>query len=48
MSPDYTDHMCIIKIMKRFMENIGTGKSRDVSSDHHLLVAKLKMRWAVW
>ncbi|VDP25294.1 unnamed protein product [Schistosoma mattheei] len=48
-SPDhYTqnqiDHICINKTFRRTIEDVRTRKGADIASDHHLLVAKMKLK----
>ncbi|VDO54149.1 unnamed protein product [Schistosoma margrebowiei] len=54
ISPDHTtenqiDLICINKKFRRKMEDVRTRRGADISSDHHLVVAnlklKLKMNW---
>ncbi|CAH8567532.1 unnamed protein product [Schistosoma intercalatum] len=47
-SPDHTtqnqiDHICINKTFRRTMEDVRTKRGADIASDHHLLVAKMKL-----
>ncbi|VDP23750.1 unnamed protein product [Schistosoma margrebowiei] len=49
ISPDHTtenqiDHICINKKFRRTMEDVRTRRGADVASDHHLVVANLKLR----
>ncbi|VDP42339.1 unnamed protein product [Schistosoma margrebowiei] len=49
------DHICINKVFRRTIENVRTKRGADMASDHHLLVAKMKLelkkywttRWTV-
>ncbi|VDP75477.1 unnamed protein product [Schistosoma curassoni] len=48
-SPDhYTqnqiDHICINKTFRRTIEDVRTKRGADIASDHHLLVAKMKLK----
>ncbi|VDP46489.1 unnamed protein product [Schistosoma margrebowiei] len=48
-SPDHTtqnqmDHICINKTFKKTMEDVKTMRGADIASDHHLLVAKMKLK----
>ncbi|VDO65057.1 unnamed protein product [Schistosoma margrebowiei] len=48
-SPDHTtqnqvDHICINKTFRRTMEDMRTKRGDDMASDHHLLVAKMKLK----
>ncbi|VDP41498.1 unnamed protein product [Schistosoma margrebowiei] len=48
-SPDHTtqnqiDHICINKMFRRTMEDVRTKRGADIASDHHLLVAKMKLK----
>ncbi|CAH8515382.1 unnamed protein product [Schistosoma guineensis] len=38
------DHICINKMFRRTMEDVGTERGADIASDHHLLVAKMKLK----
>ncbi|VDO51466.1 unnamed protein product [Schistosoma margrebowiei] len=47
-SPDNTtqnqiDHICINKTFRRTIEDVRTKRGADIASDHHLLVAKMKL-----
>ncbi|VDO56709.1 unnamed protein product [Schistosoma margrebowiei] len=49
ISPDHTtanqlDHICINKKFRRTMEDMKTRRGADISSDHHLVVANLKLK----
>ncbi|VDO72570.1 unnamed protein product [Schistosoma margrebowiei] len=49
-SPDHTtqnqiDHICINKTFRRTMEDVRTKRGADIASDHHLLVAKMKLKF---
>ncbi|VDP53224.1 unnamed protein product [Schistosoma margrebowiei] len=49
ISPDHTteneiDHICINKKFQRTMEYVITRRGADLASDHHLVVANLKLR----
>ncbi|VDP80336.1 unnamed protein product [Schistosoma mattheei] len=49
ISPDHTtekqiDHICIKKKFRRTMEDVRTRRGADVASDHHLVVATLKLK----
>ncbi|VDP54945.1 unnamed protein product [Schistosoma margrebowiei] len=49
ISPDYTtenqiDHICINKKFRRTMEDMRTRRGADITSDHHLVVANLKLK----
>ncbi|VDP44376.1 unnamed protein product [Schistosoma margrebowiei] len=49
ISPDHTtenqiDHICINKKFRRTMENVRTRRGADIASDHHLVVANLKLK----
>ncbi|VDP31657.1 unnamed protein product, partial [Schistosoma margrebowiei] len=37
------DHICINKKFRRTMEDVRTNRGADIASDHHLLVAKMKL-----
>ncbi|VDO50887.1 unnamed protein product [Schistosoma margrebowiei] len=48
-SPDHTtqnqiDHICINKTFRRIIEDVRTKRGADIASDHHLLVAKMKLK----
>ncbi|VDP23779.1 unnamed protein product [Schistosoma margrebowiei] len=48
ISPDLTtanqiDHICINKKFRRTMEDVRTKRGADIASDHHLVVANLKL-----
>ncbi|VDO52942.1 unnamed protein product [Schistosoma margrebowiei] len=48
-SPDHTtqnqiDHICINKTFRRTIEDVRTKRGADIASDHHLLVAKMKLK----
>ncbi|VDO98334.1 unnamed protein product [Schistosoma curassoni] len=48
-SPDHTtqnqiDHIWINKTFRRTMEDVRTKRGADIASDHHLLVAKMKLK----
>ncbi|VDP82700.1 unnamed protein product [Schistosoma curassoni] len=48
-SPNHTtqnqiDHICINKKFRRAMEDLRTKRGADIASDHHLLVAKMKLK----
>ncbi|VDP77836.1 unnamed protein product, partial [Schistosoma curassoni] len=48
-SPDNTiqnhiDHICINKTFRRTTEDVRTKRGADIASDHHLLVAKMKLK----
>ncbi|KAH9591731.1 Craniofacial development protein 2 [Schistosoma haematobium] len=48
-SPDHTtqsqiDNICINKTFRRTMEDVRTKRGADIASDHHLLVAKMKLK----
>ncbi|CAH8650638.1 unnamed protein product [Schistosoma curassoni] len=48
-SPDHTtqnqiDHIYINKNFRRTMEDVRTKREADIASDHHLLVAKMKLK----
>ncbi|VDP09402.1 unnamed protein product [Schistosoma margrebowiei] len=49
ISPDHTtenqiDHICINKQFRRTMEDVRTRRGANVASDHHLVVANLKLK----
>ncbi|VDP53709.1 unnamed protein product [Schistosoma margrebowiei] len=49
ISSDHTtanqiDHICINKKFRRTMEDVRTKRGSDVASDHHLVVATLKLK----
>ncbi|VDP36481.1 unnamed protein product [Schistosoma margrebowiei] len=49
ISPDHTtenqiDHICINEKFRRTMEDVRTRRGADVASDHHLVVANLKLK----
>ncbi|VDP39618.1 unnamed protein product [Schistosoma margrebowiei] len=49
ISPDHAtenqiDHICINKKFRRTMEDVRTRRGADVTSDHHLVVANLKLK----
>ncbi|VDO68188.1 unnamed protein product [Schistosoma margrebowiei] len=49
ITPDHTtenhiDHICINKKFRKIMENVRTRRGAEVASDHHLLVANLKLK----
>ena len=37
------DHVCIAKKFRRSLEDVRVKKGADVTSDHHLVVNKLKL-----
>ncbi|VDP51509.1 unnamed protein product [Schistosoma margrebowiei] len=48
-SPDHTtqnqiDHICINKTFRRTIEDVRIKRGADIASDHHLLVAKMKLK----
>ncbi|VDP12342.1 unnamed protein product, partial [Schistosoma margrebowiei] len=48
-SPDHTtpnqiDHICINKTFRRTVEDVRTKRGADITSDHHLLVEKMKLK----
>ncbi|CAH8465462.1 unnamed protein product [Schistosoma haematobium] len=48
-SPDHStqnqiDHICINKTFRRTIEDVRTKRGADIASDHHLLVAKMKLK----
>ncbi|VDP52022.1 unnamed protein product [Schistosoma margrebowiei] len=48
-SPDHTtqnqmDHICINKTFRRTIKDMRTKRGADIASDHHLLVAKMKLK----
>ncbi|VDP73032.1 unnamed protein product [Schistosoma curassoni] len=49
ISPDHTteyqiDHICINRMFRRTMEDVRTRRTADIASDHHLVVANLKLK----
>ncbi|VDP56788.1 unnamed protein product [Schistosoma curassoni] len=49
ISPDHTtenqiDHICINKKFQRTMEDVRIRRGADITSDHHLVVANLKLK----
>ncbi|VDP30437.1 unnamed protein product [Schistosoma curassoni] len=49
ISPDHTtenqiDHVCINKKFRRTMEDVRTRRGADIAPDHHLVVAKMKLK----
>ncbi|VDP69494.1 unnamed protein product [Schistosoma curassoni] len=49
ISPDHTkenqiDHICINKKFRRTTEDVRTRRRADITSDHHLAVANLKLK----
>nr|KAG5689204.1 hypothetical protein BaRGS_014860 [Batillaria attramentaria] len=49
VSPDHVtenqiDHICTSKRFRRSLQDVRTKRGADVASDHHLLVARLKMK----
>ncbi|VDP54683.1 unnamed protein product [Schistosoma curassoni] len=38
------DHICVNKKFRRTMEDVRTRRGADVASDHHLVVANLKLK----
>ncbi|CAH8550340.1 unnamed protein product [Schistosoma guineensis] len=49
ISPDHTtenqiDHICINKKIRGTMEGVRTSRGADIASDHHLVVANLKLK----
>ncbi|VDP38802.1 unnamed protein product [Schistosoma margrebowiei] len=49
ISPDHTtenqiDHICINKKFRRTMEDVRTRRRANIASDHHLVVAHLKLK----
>ncbi|CAH8546600.1 unnamed protein product [Schistosoma margrebowiei] len=48
-SPNHTtqnqiDHICINKTFRRTIEDVRTKRGADIASDHHLLIAKMKLK----
>ncbi|VDP29476.1 unnamed protein product [Schistosoma margrebowiei] len=48
-SPDHTtqnqiNHICINKTFRRTIEDVRTKRGANIASDHHLLVAKMKLK----
>ncbi|VDP35474.1 unnamed protein product [Schistosoma margrebowiei] len=48
-SPDHTtqnqiDHICINKTFRRTIKDVRIKRGADIASDHHLLVAKMKLK----
>ncbi|VDP40084.1 unnamed protein product [Schistosoma margrebowiei] len=48
-SPDHTtqnqiDHICINKTFRRTIDDVRIKRGADIASDHHLLVAKIKLK----
>ncbi|VDP43120.1 unnamed protein product [Schistosoma margrebowiei] len=48
-SPDHTtqnqiDHICIKKTFRKTIDDVRTKRGADIASDHHLLVAKMKLK----
>ncbi|VDP22533.1 unnamed protein product [Schistosoma margrebowiei] len=41
---DQIDHICINKRFRRTMEDVRTKRGADIASNHHLLVAKMKLK----
>ncbi|VDO81553.1 unnamed protein product [Schistosoma margrebowiei] len=39
-----TDHICITKKIRRTMEDVRTRRGAEIASDHHLDVAKMKLK----
>ena len=49
VSPDHVtenqiDHICINKKFRRSLQDVRVKRSADVASDHHLLIAKIKLK----
>jgi hypothetical protein len=49
ISPDHTtenqiDHMCISKRFRRTLQDVKVRRGADINSDHHLVVARLKLK----
>lgn len=49
VSPDHItknqiDHICISKTFRRSMQDVRAKRGADVASDHHLVVARLKLK----
>ncbi|VDO49934.1 unnamed protein product [Schistosoma margrebowiei] len=49
-SPDHTtqnqiDHICINKKFRKTMEDVRTKRGADIAADHHLLVAKMELKF---
>ena len=49
ISPNHTtenqiDHVCISKKFRRTLQDVRVKRGADIASDHHLLVAKLKLK----
>ncbi|VDP67696.1 unnamed protein product [Schistosoma mattheei] len=49
ISPDHTtesqtDHVCVNKKFRRTMEDVRTKRGADIASDHHLGMAKMKLK----
>ena len=49
VSPDHLtenqiDHICIGKRFRRSLEDVRVKRGADVASDHHLLIARLKLK----
>ncbi|VDO97044.1 unnamed protein product [Schistosoma margrebowiei] len=38
------DHICINKTFRRTIEDVRTNRRADIASDHHLLLAKMKLK----
>ena len=38
------DHICINKRFQRTMEDVRRRRGADIASDHHLVVAKIKLK----
>ncbi|VDO90817.1 unnamed protein product [Schistosoma margrebowiei] len=49
ISPDHTtanqiDHICTNKKFRRTIEDVRTRREADIASDHHLVIANLKLK----
>ena len=43
MTENQVNHLCIAKKFRRSLQDVRVRRGADVASDHHLLVAKLKL-----
>ena len=44
LTENQIDHICITKKFRRSLQDVCVMRGADVASDHHLVVAKLKMK----
>lgn len=44
MTENQIDHLCISKKFRRSLQDVRVRRGADVASDHHLVVARLKLK----